>query len=289
MNNFVKIKSMRHDERQSLYVKFDPLFEEIERLFRNSSGEAHEAYSKVLDVISDMAATDKGEPVKRGHWIPSEKKTFICSECGYGFEHEGYIHFFNFCPGCGVRIEGVMDKTDTIAEKPFTILNCPECGGEVDIKEINFDDNGRLAMALFECKKCHKCINVATEYKNNPHTAVSLEWNKYVVSQEIHKAVKRASEEMTRNRVPVDCVKCRFYNGHLEYCRKHSAKILPFCFCYEGEEREYHIKVTTDNSVLSEAISDMPEYVQQHYAEYWHNKILSDGKEQDNDGQGQAD
>lgn len=289
MNNFVKIKSMRHDERQSLYVKFDPLFEEIERLFRNSSGEAHEAYSKVLDVISDMAATDKGEPVKRGHWIPSENKTFICSECGYGFEHEGYIHFFNFCPGCGVRIEGVMDKTDTIAEKPFAILNCPECGGEVDMGKMKFCTGKKSASALFECKKCHYYRNIMTEYTNNPQTALMLAWNDYVVSQEIHKAVKRASEEMTRNRGPVDCVKCRFYNGHLEYCRKHSAKTLPFCFCYDGEEREYHIKVTTDNSVLSEAISDMPEYVQQHYAEYWHNKILSDGKEQGNDGQGQAD
>ena len=102
--------------------------------------------------------------------------------------------------------------------------------------------------------------------------------------------MKRASEEMTRNRVPVDCVKCRFYNGHLEYCRKHSAKTLPFCFGYDGEEREYHVKTTTVNpNWLHEALSDMPEYVQQHYVEYWHNKILSDGKEQGNDEQGQAD
>lgn len=266
MNNFIKIKSMRHDERQLLYVKFNPLFEEIERLFQNSRGEAHVAYGRVLDIISDMADTVKGEPEKQGHWIPSENKTFKCSECGYGFEHEGYIHFFNFCP---------------------------ECGGEVDIREMDFADNDGFALASFECKKCHKCINVTAEYKNNPRTAVSLAWNEYVVRREAHKAMKYASEEMTRKGVPVDCVKCRFYNRHDEFCRKHNEKTLPFCFCYDGEEREYHVKVTTDNpnlsDVISEMISDMPEYVQQRYAEYWHNKIFSDRKEQGDDGQGQAD
>lgn len=41
--------------------------------------------------------------------------------------------------------------------------------------------------------------------------------------------------------------------------------------------------------MISEVLSGMPEDVQRHYAEYWHNKILSDGKEQGNDEQGQAD
>lgn len=196
------------------------------------------------------------ETVKRGHWIPSENKTFICSECGYGFEHEGYIHFFNFCPGCGVRIEGVMDKTDTIAEKPFAILNCPECGGEVDMGKMNFCTGKKSASALFECKKCHYYRTIMTEYTNNPQTALIQAWNDYVVSREAYKTVKSAAEEINPNGVPVDCVKCRFYNGHLEYCRKHSAKTLPFCFCYDGEEREYHIKVNTDDPMMMKEVSN---------------------------------
>lgn len=246
-----------------------------------------------MNAIEEMPAADVA-PVKRGYWIPSENKTFKCSECGYGFEHEGYTQFFNFCPWCGAKIEGVMDKTDTIAEKPFSILNCPECGGEVDMGKMCIDGNKKIATAMFECKKCHKYANILTDYTNNPRTALCLEWNRSVVAEETHKAVKSAAEEATCKGVPVDCVKCRFYNGHLEFCRKHNEKTLPFCFCYDGEEREHHIKVTTDNpnlsDVISEMISDMPEYVQQRYAEYWHNKIFSDRKErEDNNGQGKDD
>lgn len=31
---------------------------------------------------------------------------FICSECSYTFEHEGYMRFFNYCPNCGLRVDG---------------------------------------------------------------------------------------------------------------------------------------------------------------------------------------
>lgn len=48
--------------------------------------------------------SDNGEPVKHGHWL--HKQAFECSECGYGFESEGYIHFFNYCPSCGAKMDG---------------------------------------------------------------------------------------------------------------------------------------------------------------------------------------
>lgn len=221
---------------------------------------------------------DKVTGIKSGHREQVDETKCKCIEC----EAIAMIAQYppgadkNFCPNCGARM-----GSDAAIEKPFTILNCPECGGEVDMGKMNFCTWKKSASALFECKKCHYYRNVMTEYTNNPQTALMLAWNNYVVSQEIHKTVERVSEEMTRNRVPVDCVKCRFYNGHLEYCRKHSAKTLPFCFCYDGEEREYHVKTTTVNPYwLHEAFSDMPENVQQRYAECWHNKILSDGKEQ---------
>lgn len=42
---------------------------------------------------------------KHGKWEQIDS-VFRCSECGYEFEHEGYIHFFNFCPVCGLRMDG---------------------------------------------------------------------------------------------------------------------------------------------------------------------------------------
>lgn len=35
---------------------------------------------------------------------------FKCSNCEYGFEHEGYVHFFHYCPCCGAEITGVQDE-----------------------------------------------------------------------------------------------------------------------------------------------------------------------------------
>lgn len=36
---------------------------------------------------------------------------FECSICGYSFEHEGLVAFYNFCPCCGARISGVQEGT----------------------------------------------------------------------------------------------------------------------------------------------------------------------------------
>ena len=55
MADVEKIKSMTHEERTELFLNYDRLFTKIENLYRSSKGEEHKAYSKVLDVISDMA------------------------------------------------------------------------------------------------------------------------------------------------------------------------------------------------------------------------------------------
>lgn len=54
----------------------------------------------ILDIPAAAVA-----PVKHGHWIYADG-IFKCSECDYGFEHEGYMHFFNFCPNCGAKMDG---------------------------------------------------------------------------------------------------------------------------------------------------------------------------------------
>lgn len=42
-------------------------------------------------------------PVRHGHWITTDNNTFKCSNCSYEFEHEGYKHYFNYCPCCGTK------------------------------------------------------------------------------------------------------------------------------------------------------------------------------------------
>ena len=42
-------------------------------------------------------------PVRHGEW-QEINGIFSCSRCGYSFEHEGYIPFFNYCPNCGAKL-----------------------------------------------------------------------------------------------------------------------------------------------------------------------------------------
>lgn len=44
-------------------------------------------------------------PVKHGEW-KQNRNIFECSECGYKFEHGGYLPFFNYCPCCGAKMDG---------------------------------------------------------------------------------------------------------------------------------------------------------------------------------------
>lgn len=43
--------------------------------------------------------------IRYGEWLESNG-IFVCSECEYSFEHEGYNHFFNFCPCGGAAMRG---------------------------------------------------------------------------------------------------------------------------------------------------------------------------------------
>ena len=47
-------------------------------------------------------------PVRHGEW-QEINGIFSCSHCGYSFEHEGYIPFFNYCPNCGAKMDGDND------------------------------------------------------------------------------------------------------------------------------------------------------------------------------------
>lgn len=57
--------------------------------------------------LSILPAADVA-PVRHGEW-QEINGIFSCSRCGYSFEHEGYIPFFNYCPNCGARMDGDVD------------------------------------------------------------------------------------------------------------------------------------------------------------------------------------
>lgn len=67
--------------------------------------EYEHSYNKGIDaaieIIDKMPAADIRE--MHSEWI-EKNGIFECKECGYSFEHEGYVHFFNYCPCCGYKI-----------------------------------------------------------------------------------------------------------------------------------------------------------------------------------------
>lgn len=64
MADFRKIKAMSRKECKELFLNFDKLYEKVWLLFSNSKGEEHKAYSRVLDVISDIAIKRELEPCR---------------------------------------------------------------------------------------------------------------------------------------------------------------------------------------------------------------------------------
>ena len=60
------------------------------------------AYADFIDDINEQPTADVA-PVRHGEW-QEINGIFSCSRCGYSFEHEGYKHFFNYCPNCGAKL-----------------------------------------------------------------------------------------------------------------------------------------------------------------------------------------
>lgn len=62
--------------------------------------------TSMINIVGQIerAPTIEVEPVRHGKWIDKDS-IFECSECHYSFDHEGYKHFFNFCPCCGAKMD----------------------------------------------------------------------------------------------------------------------------------------------------------------------------------------
>ena len=63
---------------------------------------AHEAASYILNRVNDLFAAAVSA-VRYSEWVEKDG-VFECRKCGYSFDHEGYIHFFDFCPCCGAKM-----------------------------------------------------------------------------------------------------------------------------------------------------------------------------------------
>ena len=84
-----------------------------ERMINGGIGIADELVydtcKRALEYINELEAKLADvESVRHGHWIQSDE-CFKHSDCGYGFEHEGYTQFFHFCPNCGAKMDGEVD------------------------------------------------------------------------------------------------------------------------------------------------------------------------------------
>ncbi len=82
----------------------------IKKLNEIGGCDAEDEWSKGWDKAIDTAVkaveklpAEDVAPVKRGEWQECHG-IFRCSKCGYSFEHEGYKHFFHFCPNFGANM-----------------------------------------------------------------------------------------------------------------------------------------------------------------------------------------
>lgn len=73
------------------------------------------------------------------NWIEKDG-VFSCPKCGYSFEHEGYTHFFNFCPSCGIVMNerAVKPKTNADVIRGMTTEQLFEFISDVEIGDLDY-------------------------------------------------------------------------------------------------------------------------------------------------------
>ena len=73
-----------------------------EEISTNYLDDYAKGFQAALLAIMSIPSADVA-PVRHGEW-QEINGIFSCSRCGYSFEHEGYIPFFNYCPNCGAKL-----------------------------------------------------------------------------------------------------------------------------------------------------------------------------------------
>lgn len=95
-------------EKKMKLLDGNELWVEIYRLARKRKwkNRTNIAFRKCLDVIQFFPKID-AEPVKHGHWIPTEQTPdfeWECSVCGNGFTNNK----LSYCYDCGARMDEEM-------------------------------------------------------------------------------------------------------------------------------------------------------------------------------------
>lgn len=90
------------------YIEREKVYQDLRGLLLNGGilTGYHEGQNsgifKAMSVVRKASAADV-RPERYSEWI-ERNGIFECKECGYTFEHEGYIHFFIYCPCCGAKM-----------------------------------------------------------------------------------------------------------------------------------------------------------------------------------------
>lgn len=87
------------------YIDADELLKKsfrIEGHIDLPSGKAQN-FSAINDTEIINFPTADVAPVVHGEW-DYKNGVYECTKCGYSFEPEGYLAYFNYCPNCGAKM-----------------------------------------------------------------------------------------------------------------------------------------------------------------------------------------
>ena len=88
------------------YIDRDMYYQKINDFSKGGCGDYplyRLAINDCVKVLDEISVADVA-PVRHGEW-QEINGIFRCSLCEYSFEHEGYQHFFNYCPNCGAKMD----------------------------------------------------------------------------------------------------------------------------------------------------------------------------------------
>lgn len=103
---------MRLIDADNVRDLFDAEFKETRKLIL--AGETHldnlaEGFTEADRVIRQMPTVD-AVPVVHGRWnnMDGYKTRKVCSECGWDVPEYG--KFYSYCPNCGAKMDGGVDR-----------------------------------------------------------------------------------------------------------------------------------------------------------------------------------
>lgn len=92
------------------YIERGTAIHIIDNYGKTISKDTIAVYQAIRDIVNTICPAADVVHVIHGEWLNANvlncSEVFECSECGYSFDHDGYQHFFNYCPNCGAKMDG---------------------------------------------------------------------------------------------------------------------------------------------------------------------------------------